>query len=103
VTRSFLGAFDELVLIAVEGLRDRAYGANLQRVIERETRRAVSLGAVHAALERLEIQGLLASTESEPTGERGGRRRRVFVATRDGRAALREARLVRQRLAGVSG
>jgi DNA-binding PadR family transcriptional regulator len=98
---SFLGTFDELVLIAVEALGDRAYGANLQRVIERETRRAVSLGAVHAALERLEAQGLLASAESEPTAERGGRRRRVFAATRDGRAALREARLVRQRLASI--
>jgi len=99
---SYLGAFEELVLLAVEALEDRAYSANLQRVLEREARRAVSLGAVHTVLERLEAKGLLVSVVSEPSGGRGGRRRRVYAATREGRAALQDVRAVRQRLVSVN-
>jgi PadR family transcriptional regulator len=95
----YLGAFEELVLLAVDALGDEAYSANLQRTLEREARRPVSLGAVHSSLERLETKGLLASAVGEPTGGRGGRRRRVFSVTREGRTALREVRAVRQRLA----
>lgn len=93
-----LGAFEELVLIAVDALGDDAYAAELQRVLEREARRPVSLGAVHTSLERLEAKSLLTSSESAPTNERGGRRRRLFALTRDGRAALRAAQGLRERL-----
>ena len=97
----YLGAFEELVLMAVDALGDAAYSAELQRTLERESRRAVSLGAVHSSLERLEAKGLLASTMSDPTGERGGRRRRLFALTRTGKAALRQAHAVRQRISEI--
>ena len=97
----YLGAFEELVLLAVQALGDDAYGANIQRTLEREARRPVSLGAVHTALERLEAKTLLDSRDSEPIGERGGRRRRVFTVTRDGRALLRETGAVRDRVTGL--
>lgn len=98
----YLGAFEELVLMAVDSLGDAAYSANLQRTLEREARRPVSLGAVHSSLERLEAKRYLASVVGEPTGGRGGRRRRVFSLTRDGRTALRDARALRQRLLRTS-
>ena len=93
-----LGAFEELVLLAVRALGSDAYGAQLQRVLERETRRPVSLGAVHTVLERLEAKGYIESEASRPTAERGGRSRRVFKATQHGRSALRQMDAVRQRL-----
>ena len=93
-----LGAFEELVLRAVDALAETAYGANLQRVLEREARRVVSLGAVHTALERLEAKGWLQSFDAAPTRERGGRRRRVFRPTAAGRRAIRDAEVLRQRL-----
>jgi PadR family transcriptional regulator PadR len=98
---AYLGAFEELVLLAVEALGDHAYSASLQRVLERETRRAISLGAVHTVLERLGAKGLLTSIVSEPINERGGRRRRIYVATREGRAALKDINAVRERLATI--
>jgi DNA-binding PadR family transcriptional regulator len=101
VKGDYLGAFEELVLHAVSALADDAYGANLQRVLEREARRVVSLGAVHTVLERLEAKGLVRSAESLPTGTRGGRRRRVFTVTGSGRTALRDAAALRQRLAAL--
>ena len=95
----YLGSFEELVLMAVEALREDAYSANLQRTLEREARRPVSLGAVHSSLERLEAKRLLSSAVGDPTGGRGGRRRRIFALTREGRSALREVSALRHRLA----
>jgi DNA-binding PadR family transcriptional regulator len=95
----YLGAFEELVLLAAAALGEDAYAANLQRLLEREARRPISLGAVHTSLERLEAKGLLRSTESAPLAERGGRRRRLFAPTRDGRAALRDVQALRARVA----
>jgi DNA-binding PadR family transcriptional regulator len=97
----YLGAFEELVLIAVQRLGEAAYAANLQRALEREARRPVSIGAVHASLERLEAKGYVESAMSDPVGSRGGRRRRLFVPTKAGRAALRSARALRGRLADL--
>jgi DNA-binding PadR family transcriptional regulator len=94
----FLGAFEELVLIAVTALGEDAYAAELQRHLEREAKRAVSLGAVHTALERLEAKGCLRSSASDPLPERGGRRRRIFAVTRSGRASLEAMDAVRRRL-----
>jgi len=101
VKGDYLGAFEELVLRAVDALSEAAYGANLQRVLEREARRVVSLGAVHTVLERLEAKRLVQSAESAPTAERGGRRRRVFRVTASGRWALREAESLRRRLSAL--
>lgn len=97
----YLGAFEELVLIAVDALGDSAYGAELQRTLERESRRPVSLGAVHSSLERLESKALLSSAVTDPLSERGGRRRRVFALTKQGRATLRQVDALRQRLAKI--
>jgi DNA-binding PadR family transcriptional regulator len=99
---SRLGAFEELVLLAVTALGPAAYGANLQRALEEHARRPVSLGAVHSVLERLEGKGLVRSVMSDPISERGGRRRRVFTPSADGTAALREAEAARQRLVAAS-
>jgi DNA-binding PadR family transcriptional regulator len=101
VKGDYLGAFEELVLRAVDGLAEAAYGANLQRVLEREARRVVSLGAVHTVLERLEAKGLMESGDSGPKAERGGRRRRVFRVTGSGRRALRDAEALRRRLSAL--
>jgi DNA-binding PadR family transcriptional regulator len=97
-----LGAFEELVLLAVRALGSEAYGAQLQRILEREAGRPISLGAVHTALERLESKGLIDSEASSPTAERGGRSRRIFTATAQGRAALRHVEALRQRLDRLS-
>jgi DNA-binding PadR family transcriptional regulator len=91
-----IGEFEELALLAVAALGERAYGIAVQELLERETSREVSLGAVYAALARMEQKGFVVSSQAEPTGERGGRRRRVFAVTRAGMDALAEARRARE-------
>ena len=93
-----LGGFEELVLLAVEALGDAAYGVPVQELAEENAGRAVSLGAVYAALDRLENKKYLKSWV-EPGGDyRGGRSRRHFATTAEGRAALLETRRQRERM-----
>ena len=67
-----LGEFEELTLLAVLALGERAYGVPVQELIEQEAGREVTLGAVYAALERMECKGLLRSSLSDAIAERGG-------------------------------
>jgi DNA-binding PadR family transcriptional regulator len=86
-----LGSFEQLVLLAIVRVGGDAYGVSVQEEIERATGRSVTPGALYRALDRLEARGLLASGTGEPTGERGGRRRRTLRLTREGARELAEA------------
>ena len=93
-----LGEFEELVLLVVRRLGDGAYGVAIRRCLDHETSRDVSIGAVYAALDRLENKRLVVSTMTEGTSSRGGRSRRSFVLTREGARTLRALQQVRERL-----
>jgi PadR family transcriptional regulator PadR len=93
-----LGELEELTLLVVVGLGPDAYGAAVQKGLERHAGRKIALGAVYGALERLERKGYLASSVGEATPQRGGRRKRMFAQTTEGRRALREIRQTRERL-----
>ncbi len=60
-------------------------------MLEDTSGRAVLLGSVYAALERLENKGLVASSIGAPTAERGGRAKKYFKATTKGVRDTREA------------
>jgi PadR family transcriptional regulator PadR len=92
-----IGEFEELVLLAVAGLTD-AYGISIKQRLDDETSRDVTIGAVYAALDRLEDKALVSSTDVPGPAVRGGRRRRAFMVTPEGRRILRELRDVRARL-----
>src|SRR5690242_10198073 len=94
-----LGEFEQLVLLALVRLGDRAYGVTVREEIARRARRDVSLGAVYKTLERLEDKGLVSSTIGEPTPERGGRRKKFFRIAPSGARALRHALAALRRMA----
>ena len=96
--RERVGEFEELTLLAVRALDEPAYAVPVQRFIESKARRTVSMGAVYAALGRLENKGLLQSTASEATRQRGGKRKRLYEVTSPGMRTLRELRRVRERI-----
>src|SRR5690348_4453870 len=93
-----IGAFEELVLLAVVGLAGDGYGVSIRNELESETGETIALGAVYATLDRLERKGLVRSTVGAATAERGGRRKRVFRVTAQGSQALREMQQIRARL-----
>jgi DNA-binding PadR family transcriptional regulator len=90
-TPSTLGDFEQLVLLALVRLGDRAYGVAIHNEILARAGRDVTVAAVYKTLERLEDKGFTASTLGEPTAERGGRRKKYFRVQPAGRRALRHA------------
>jgi len=98
----YLGAFEQLVLLAVARLGDGGYGMTLRQEIESRTGRGVSIGSVYSTLERLEAKGYLASMDGESTPVRGGRARRYFqIAPEGARALLRSRESVDQMWDGL--
>ncbi|MEO5580183.1 MAG: PadR family transcriptional regulator [Gemmatimonadaceae bacterium] len=92
------GAFEQLVMLAVAGLGESAYGMTVRRTLEQRTGRSVSLGAVYATLDRLEIKGYTASREASGDEERAGRAKRFFRLTSPGLNALNEGILAMDRM-----
>jgi DNA-binding PadR family transcriptional regulator len=94
MTREALGEFEQLVLLAIVhlGATGDVYGVPIADEIERRTGRTVSAPAVYVTLRRLEQKGLLSSTMSAPTPERGGKARRCVRVTRAGLASLKSTR-----------
>lgn len=93
-----LGEFEELVLIAVLVLGDNAYGVSIRDLIEQETGRNVSFGAIYTTLDRLKNKGYVSSKQGEPTKERGGRAKRYFKIEGIGETALTEAQTARNKM-----
>ncbi len=96
--RTYLGEFEELVLLMVAALTGEAYGVNITHEIIEKTARDTRLNQVHASLHRLEEKGMIISKMSKPTAERGGRRKRIFKITAYGRQTLSEIQSVRANL-----
>ena len=96
--RIYLGEFEEIVLLIVATLEGNAYGVSIAHEIIRQTNRTTALNQVHASLHRLEEKGMVASKMSDPTRERGGRRKRIFSITAYGRQTLHEIQNVRTNL-----
>lgn len=92
-----LGTLEELVLLSVCSLADGAYGVSVHELLEQQTGRSLTLGAVHTTLYRLQDKGFLNSELGGATSVRGGRRKRLFKATGAGLEALRTSRAVRER------
>ncbi len=93
-----LREFEELVLLSVRMKGDDACGVTIQQVLDVEAGRAVSLGAIYTALERLARKGLVESWLGEPTPVRGGRRKRHYRITPAGLEQLAEVRQTRERM-----
>ena len=83
-----LGEFEQLVMLAVLRLDEHAYGTAIGAELKERAERDVSPGAIFTTLERLEARGLVTSRYGEPTAERGGRRKRFYRLSADGRRAL---------------
>ncbi|WP_425391655.1 PadR family transcriptional regulator [Ekhidna sp.] len=85
---SHLGELEELVLLTVGSLYDKAYGVAVMDEIREQAGRDMNISAIHAVLRRLEEKGLLKSEMGGSTNERGGRRKRLFSLTRAGKEVL---------------
>ena len=88
--KTYLGEFEELVLLTTAILNEEAYGVSVAKELKRLTGRPVSIAAVHISLHRLLDKGLVNSQMGGATASRGGRRKRLFTVTVAGKYILQE-------------
>src|SRR6187401_1432345 len=98
----YIGEFEELVLLTIAALDENAYGVAIKEDIEQRTDRSISIGALHSTITRLEEKGFIKSWLGDPTQERGGRRKRFFELTHQGKIVLHHVKELRDELWGLS-
>ncbi len=91
MTRTALGEFEPLILLAVLRMGNEAYGVSIIDELENRTGREISQAATYIGLKRLRDKGLLRSHLADPSPERGERARRYFEVTKFGLERLRES------------
>jgi PadR family transcriptional regulator, regulatory protein PadR len=91
-----LSRADELVLLSVWRLNDNAYGVTIRKHIIEVTNVDWSVGAIYDSLEKLTNWDFLIAFESDPTPERGGRRKRFFKLTKEGIKSLASIKKVHE-------
>jgi len=92
---TYLGEFEELVLLTVGILYDNAYGLAIVDELEKQSGRSVMISAVHKSLVRLEEKGYLSSRMGGATESRGGREKRLYKLTDAGTKAVNQSRDMR--------
>ncbi len=95
---SNLGDLQQLAMLAVARLGDGAFGAAIRDELLEVADRRLEIGTVYVTLVRLEDDGLVTSHREAPTQGRGGRPRRYFRLTAEGKVALRAARAAMDRM-----
>lgn len=91
-TNVFIGEFEQLVLLAILQLGDRAGALPIRQELARLAGRQCARGALYRTLDRLESKGFLKWQLEEGTPKRGGHPRRRFTVTPQGIAALKASR-----------
>jgi DNA-binding PadR family transcriptional regulator len=92
---TYLGEFEELVLLTVGILFDDAYGLAIVDELEKQTGRNVMISSVHKTLVRLEEKGYLKSHLGGATEIRGGRDKRLYILTQAGIKVLNQSKELR--------
>lgn len=95
---TYLGEFEELVLLIVAASNGEAYGVSIAEIIEEQANRTVTISTVHNVLYRLEKKGFVQSELGGATAERGGRNKRLFSITASGQEAIQVSKELRNKL-----
>jgi PadR family transcriptional regulator PadR len=75
----FLSRSEELILLAILNLQNGAYVVTIREELKRMTGETWAMGALFVTLDRMSKKGYIRSSLSEPTPERGGRRKRLYL------------------------
>jgi DNA-binding PadR family transcriptional regulator len=91
---SYLGEFEQLVLLAIMRLASDANGVAIGRELEAQAGRAVSRSSLYTTLDRLEQKQLVRWKIAVGGEERGRLPRRVYTLTARGLSSIRAAQRV---------
>ena len=83
-----LSRWEEVYLLSIRELEDKAYGVTIKRKVTEKTGKALSYGGLYFMLAQLVKKGLAVKTAGEPTQKRGGRKKFYYSLTEKGKSAL---------------
>ena len=89
---SFLGEFEQTVMLAILQLDDNAFAPEIARHLEASIDRSVTRGALYSCLNQLERKEYVRWRLAESSTERGGLARRLYKVSAAGVRTLRAAR-----------
>ncbi len=90
--RTFLGEFEQRVLLAILRSESNAFPIDIRREVTRASGHEPSRGAFYTTLDRLEAKKLVRWTTESGDAGRDGLPQRRFSVTADGLKALRASR-----------
>ena len=85
---------EEFILLSIWKLKDNAYGVTIRRDFMEAANRTLHFGSLYNTLELLMRKGLVTCWESPPDSRRGGRRKKLYYLTPEGKKALKEAQAI---------
>ena len=92
LARTFLGEFEQRVLLAILRCQRQAYPLEIRKEITRASGHEPSRGAFYTTLDRLEAKKLVRWTTEHGAAGRDGLPQRKFAVTAEGIKALRASR-----------
>ena len=99
-----IGELEHLILLTILNLADGASAIRIRTVLESESDRRLTRGALYRSLDRLGEKGLIDWNKVEPTMDRGGHAKRFYRVSASGMAVVRSRRDTLERLwAGAAG
>jgi DNA-binding PadR family transcriptional regulator len=82
---------EEVLLIAIWQLEDKAYGVNIRRHVSELVGKEFTYGNLYSALNQLTRKKYVTKVIGEPTPERRGRPKVFYTINKEGRKALKAA------------
>ncbi len=95
---TYLGEFEELILLTVASIGNDAYAVNVKEEASKFSDRKINISAVHSSLYRLEDKGFLTSEFGGATQKRGGKQKRLFKVTSAGFESLQASKSMRENI-----
>lgn len=83
-----LSRADEILLLAILRLKNKAYGVGIVREVKQRTGKELKLGGLWVSLDILAKKGLVEKRLGDPTPKRGGRSKIFYSLTPAGLKAL---------------
>lgn len=93
-----LSRSEEIILLAIWRLKDNAYGVTIRELASQSTGYQWDFAAVYITLDKLTAKGFVFKSLSEPTKERGGRSKCMYILSPEGKNALKVIREVQKSL-----
>ena len=94
----YLTRKEELVLLAICGIKENAYLVNIREYLNKNTDKKWSVGNVYVPLDRMAKLGYLELYIGPPTIKRGGKSVKYYRITRRGHDALLQIKTVNEKM-----